>query len=218
MKQGRTTSRRMPRQMRSEESRAQILLAAERIFAKSGLAGARTDAIAREAKVNKALLYYYFPSKDHLYEAVVENHFREFNQRALEVLKSKGSARDVLLQYVSMHFDFVSEQHRHATLYQQMMMTGGKALERLVPKYFAPRSKALGELLQRGIRGGEFRKMDRFQASVSVVALIVFYFSASQVIRLMGHSDAFDPAKLRLRKKELLDLIRFGLFKHPNRQ
>ncbi|HEV7217637.1 MAG TPA: helix-turn-helix domain-containing protein, partial [Terriglobales bacterium] len=48
-------SRRQP-----EESRAAILQAAVREFADEGIAGARTDAIARAAKVNKALLYYYF--------------------------------------------------------------------------------------------------------------------------------------------------------------
>ena len=46
----------------SVETRAAILRAAERIYAESGLAGARTEAIAAAAGVNKALLYYYFRS------------------------------------------------------------------------------------------------------------------------------------------------------------
>ena len=45
------------REVRADESRAKILAAAERAFAEEGLAGARTDAIAAEAGVNKALLY-----------------------------------------------------------------------------------------------------------------------------------------------------------------
>src|ERR1035438_1124525 len=87
--------------------RQAILSAAERIFATAGLAGARTDEIAAAAGVNKALLYYYFQSKEHLYEAVVEDHFREFNRRALEILEAPGSARAILLRYVGMHFDFI---------------------------------------------------------------------------------------------------------------
>src|ERR1700721_505653 len=92
------------RQQRSAGTRAAILAAAASIFADSGLAGARTDAIAAAAGVNKALLYYYFKSKEHLYEAVVEDHFGEFNRQALEVLTTPGSARAILLRYVSMHF------------------------------------------------------------------------------------------------------------------
>src|SRR5512141_1670303 len=93
---------------RRQNSREAILLAAERIFAEAGLAGARTDAIAAAAGVNKALLYYYFKSKDDLYEAVLERHFRDFSLRAAEVLARKASARETLLEFVSMHFDTVS--------------------------------------------------------------------------------------------------------------
>src|SRR5580698_10625831 len=90
------------RQMRSVETRAAILAAAGRIFAGSGIAGARTDAIAAAAGVNKALLYYYFKNKESLYEAVVGDHFDEFNRQALAVLTAPGASRAVLLRYVSL--------------------------------------------------------------------------------------------------------------------
>src|SRR5579862_945402 len=117
----------------------QAILAAAAAFAKSGLAGARTEAIAEAAGVNKAMLYYYFKSKESLFQAVVEDHFEIFNREALEVLNGAGSARSVLLRYAAMHFDFISARLRYACLYQQLMMTGGKPLRRLVEKYFVPR-------------------------------------------------------------------------------
>ena len=58
-----------------EKSRAAILKAAVREFAREGVAGARTDAIARSAGVNKALLYYYFKDKEALYQAVLDEVF-----------------------------------------------------------------------------------------------------------------------------------------------
>ncbi|MGC9943023.1 MAG: TetR/AcrR family transcriptional regulator [Verrucomicrobiota bacterium] len=204
------------RQQRSAETRAVILAAAGRAFAKSGLAGARTDAIAAAAGVNKALLYYYFTSKESMYEAVVEDHFAEFNRQALAVLTSPGPARAVLLRYVSLHFDFISARHRYASLHQQMMMSGGKFAERLVRKYFRPRGEAFDKLLERGMRNGEFYRTDRFNMAVSLVSLIVFYFSAAPVLKLMGRSDAYSPANLRRRKQEVLDFIRHGLFVEPN--
>src|SRR5260370_17531085 len=60
---------------RPEESRAAILKAAVREFAQEGVAGARTEAIARSAGVNKALLYYYFKDKEALYRAVLDQVF-----------------------------------------------------------------------------------------------------------------------------------------------
>ncbi len=63
-------SRRQP-----EASRNAILQAALAEFAQEGLAGARVDAIAEAAGVNKALLYYYFRDKETLYGATLENFF-----------------------------------------------------------------------------------------------------------------------------------------------
>src|SRR5260370_7216863 len=60
---------------RPAESQAAILKAAVREFAREGVAGARTDAIARAAGVNKALLYYYFKDKEALYQAVLDEVF-----------------------------------------------------------------------------------------------------------------------------------------------
>src|ERR1700756_2467219 len=67
--------RRMGSRGQPEESRAAILAAAAYEFAEHGIAGARTDTIAHEARVNKALLYYYFKDKETLYGAVLDDPF-----------------------------------------------------------------------------------------------------------------------------------------------
>ena len=56
---------------RADQTRARILDAAISAFSQLGLAGARTEQIAEAAGVNKALLYYYFKSKEALYEAAL---------------------------------------------------------------------------------------------------------------------------------------------------
>jgi len=145
----------------------------------------------------------------------VEDHFREFNRRALELLAAPDTARTVLLRYVSLYFDFISARQRYAALYLQLMTARGQPLERLVRKYFVPRSTAFNKLLERGIRDGEFRHTDARHAAISVVGLIVFYFSAAPVLRVLGHTDAFTTASLRRRKQEVLDFIRHGLFRDP---
>ena len=200
---------------RGDKSRASILAAAGKIFATSGLAGARTDNIAAAAGVNKALLYYYFKSKQALYEAVVEDQFSQFNRQALEILNSKGPAREVLLRYVNMHLDFISARHQSAPIFQQLTMSNGNFLQRLIRKYFAARAEALGRLIDRGIRSREFRRVDRFQTGVSIISLIIFYFSSAPILKLLGHSNAYSPANLKRRKKEVLDFIRHGLFTNP---
>jgi TetR/AcrR family transcriptional regulator len=210
-----TTRVRRSQEARSDESRAKILAAAERAFARDGLAGARTDAIAAEAGVNKALLYYYFKSKESLYEAVIEHHLREFNEQALAILNAPGPAGVLLLRYVDLHFDFISQRHRHAPLFQQLMMKGGKPPERLFREYIKPRAEALRKLLERGMHQGELRKADPFHTAISIVGLMVFYFSAAPMLQQMGYPNPYAAANLRLRKQEVLHFIRHGLFINP---
>jgi hypothetical protein len=48
------------------------------------------------------------------------------------------------------------------------------------------------------------------------VSLVVFYFSASQVLERIGHPNAYSTTNLKARKREVLDFIRHALFVHPN--
>ena len=75
-----------------EESRAAILQAAAQEFAEHGIAGARTDAIAREARVNKALLYYYFKDKETLYGAVLDEAFSGLKTTVFQGARRRSAA------------------------------------------------------------------------------------------------------------------------------
>ncbi len=203
------------RQPRGTATRAAILHAAERIFAESGLAGARTGVIAEKAGVNKALLYYYFEGKDSLFRAVLEDHFKEFQRRALGVLSGTGPAQDTLLRYVGTHFDFISARRYYPSLFQRLMLTGGRSLERLAKKYFAPLSQKLVEVIERGIREGELRPADSHHTAISLVALTVFYFSAAPIVKVVARMDPYEEGNLARRREEVLNFIRHGLFRNP---
>jgi TetR/AcrR family transcriptional regulator len=77
---------------RADLTRARILEAAIRQFSANGLAGARTEQIAEEAAVNKALLYYYFKSKEDLYAAALESVFESVRADSISVLQADASA------------------------------------------------------------------------------------------------------------------------------
>jgi TetR/AcrR family transcriptional regulator len=206
---------RYPRHHDSAATREAILEAAERIFGDEGLEGARTDAIAAAAGVNKALLYYYFRSKEGLYRAVLEGYLADFNRQALEVLTSQGSARSLLLRYINLHFDFIGAHRHHGPLFQRMLMEDQKSLVRLAQEYVLPRSKALVKVIERGMRSGEFRGMNSIHAAISLLSLIVFYFSSAPVLRAVSGMDAYAKANLARRREEVLKFVRYALFKDP---
>ena len=78
------------------------------------------DAVVGVQEARKYLLRYGLALSSE-YEAVLDDHFREFNRRALAVLAAPDAAPTVLLRYVSLYFDFISARHRYAALYLQLM-------------------------------------------------------------------------------------------------
>src|SRR5258708_21265189 len=110
--------RRMGSRGQPEESRAAILRAAAEEFAQHGIAGARTDAIAREAKVNKALLYYYFKDKETLYGAVLDGAFSGLKSTVFRVLDIELPPRAKIIAYDWAYFDFIASYHIYPRLMQ----------------------------------------------------------------------------------------------------
>jgi TetR/AcrR family transcriptional regulator len=203
------------RQERGTETRTAILAAAEHIFADGGLEGARVDAIAAKAGVNKALLYYYFRGKEELYAAILESHMQEFHRRAMEILSAKAPARSTLLRYMSLHFDFLGQRPFFPRLIHRLMTTAGQPARRLFQEYSAPLYRKLVEVVERGVRARELRPVDSHHTVYSLVALTVFYFSAAPILKSVSHIDPFDPANVQRRKREVLKLVRYGLFREP---
>ncbi len=165
--------------------------------------------------MNKALLYYYFRSKENLYQAVVGIQLREFFRQAERVLSARGPAGPILLRYVSNHFDFIGTHPHYPRIFQRMMMVGDRTLVRMVREYSIPLSKMLVALLERGMRSGEFRRLDGLHALISLSGLTVHYFNLVPAFRMMSGEDPLSAANLAKRKREVLKFIRYALFRNP---
>src|SRR5580692_1881073 len=139
---------------RPEESRSAILKAAVSEFSDHGLAGARTDAIARAAHVNKALLYYYFKDKDALYEAVLDHVFGGLRARVVPALESKLPPRQKMLEYLGAYFDYIAANPRFPRVVQGEWMRSGAGsarMQRVAREYFRPIFGKVADLLRDGI-------------------------------------------------------------------
>lgn len=210
--------RRMGSRGQPEESRAAILRAAAHEFAESGIDGARTDAIAREARVNKALLYYYFKDKETLYDAVLDDAFAGLKTAVFRVLDSDLPPREKVMAYAGAYFDFVASNQMYPRLMQREMMRAREGasphLDRLIKNYFQPIFVRVGELLRKGIAEGEFRPVNPAHFVPSMVAMIVFYFSGAPVMQKIVGFNPLTPERIAERRAAVLDFISAALF-HP---
>ena len=91
------------------ERRAQLLAAAQRVFAENGYHAAAMDEIAEVAGVSKPVLYQHFPGKLDLYIALLESHVDELVKRVQTALDSTTENRQRVPATVGAFFDFVSE-------------------------------------------------------------------------------------------------------------
>ena len=198
------------------ESRAAILQAAAKEFSEHGIAGARTDAIARAAKVNKALLYYYFKDKETLYGAVLDNAFLGMKAQVLQALDSNLPPREKIMAYAGAYFDFIASNQMYPRLMQREMMRAREGhsehIDRLVKTYFQPIYRRVGELLHKGIAEGEFRRVDPVHFVPSMVAMIVFYFSSAPVMQRITGFNPLTPERIAERRAAVLDFISAALF------
>jgi TetR/AcrR family transcriptional regulator len=205
---------------RPEESRAAILQAAVVEFSREGAAGARTDAIARAAGVNKALLYYYFKNKERLYAAVLDQVFGGLKQTIEKALSNDLPPREKLLAYVGAHFDYIASHHLYPRIAQNEMMRAahGSApqLARVAKQYFIPVFRKVAAVIQEGQAAGVFRPVDPQHFVPSMIAVITFHFTNAPVLRLVAGIDPFSPERIAARRAAVLDFISAALFRQEN--
>jgi TetR/AcrR family transcriptional regulator len=201
---------------RADRTRKTILRAAIREFSVHGLAGARTDAIAESAKVNKALLYYYFKSKSGLYAAAIDEVSTAVAERALAALDPKHSAGERVLRTALSHFDRILTQRDFQSLMQQEMVRmrrgESEALPTMVENVFKPLLGKLEEAVHDGIKTGELCQVDWLQVVYSVLGANVLYFLSAPMMRLLLPFDPMEPAAVESRRKAAAQYIGNTLF------
>jgi TetR/AcrR family transcriptional regulator len=201
---------------RADLTRKAILRAAIREFSAKGLAGARTDAIAESAKVNKALLYYYFKSKKGLYAAAIEEVSRTVAERAFAALDPKHSAGERLLRTALSHFDRILTKRDFQSLMQQEMVRmrrgESKALPAMVENVFKPLLGKLQEAVHDGIEAGELCHVDWLQVVYSVLGANVLYFLSAPMMRAMLPFDPMAPAAIECRRIAAVQYLGSALF------
>jgi TetR/AcrR family transcriptional regulator len=201
---------------RADRTRKTILRAAIREFSLHGLAGARTDAIAESAKVNKALLYYYFKSKKGLYAAAIDEVSSAVAERALAALNPKHSGGERVLRTALSHFDRILTQRDFQSLMQQEMVRmrrgESEALPTMVENVFKPLLGKLEEAVHDGIKTGELCQVDWLQVVYSVLGANVLYFLSAPMMRLMLPFDPMEPTAIESRRRTAVQYLGNTLF------
>jgi len=194
----------------AEATRGKILDAAEVEFAMSGLSGARTGAIAAHTGVTKAMIYYYFDSKEGLYEACLERAFSGHIQAASDPSWTVGDPVENLELLIR---QFLSRSALNpnlpAIVAHEAMQNKGKYYKQVGVIAFY---QVIANILERGMEIGVFRKVDAYHSAVTIVGACVFYFCSRENIKhLWVDKDILSPEMVNAHMDEAVCLIMNGL-------
>jgi TetR/AcrR family transcriptional regulator len=174
------------------DSRARILAAATAEFAARGLAGASVDRIARKARLNKAMLYYHFDSKDGLYREVIRSTFEAVGARAAAIAASDATAAAKIAAFVRAVVEEAGRRPEFPRVMMRELSEVGqhlgpdemRALIRIPESFFA--------IQREGVAAGELRPAHPLIAYFSVLGPILLVLASEparqRITKLIGRS------------------------------
>ncbi len=148
-----------------------ILRAAKTIFFRDGFEGAKTQEIADKAKVNKALLHYYFRSKEGLFEKVAAKAFLQFSMPFASLNNEEKSFLERLDQFILQMVDLTRKEPALVSFIIQAMQHQPELLparfsEQLVVEDFI-------QTMKNGAKQGFLRVQDVEAAWLTVLSMLL---------------------------------------------
>jgi AcrR family transcriptional regulator len=183
------------------ETRHNILEVATEEFSAMGLTGARVDAIAERTDTTKRMIYYYFGSKEGLYEAVLEREYGSIRTLEQDLHVIELSPEEGLRKLVEFTFDYHDRHRDFVRLVTIENIHRAKYIEQL--QTFKSRNATvvatIEDLLRRGVSAGTFRPdIDPVDLHL-LIGSFCFHRIANR--HTFGAAFGKDPSQPRLRDR-----------------
>jgi AcrR family transcriptional regulator len=164
----------------AEESQRRLLAAAKLEFARSGLAGARVDAIAKRAKINKRMIYHYFGSKEGLFTAVLEAAWADIRGAEQRLMLDQLAPAEAIARLVRFTWQYYLDNPEFLTLVNSENLHKArhvKASER-IRQLSRPFVSMVQRILDRGVAAEAFRPgIDPVQLNITIAAIGYYYLT-----------------------------------------
>jgi AcrR family transcriptional regulator len=196
-----------------QETRDRILDAAHTVFTRRGTAASRTQEIADEAGVNKALVHYYFGTKAALGDAIFERALATLIPIMWGILADPGRTLEQKVPaIVKAQIDFHSSRPYFAGYLVSELHAEPDRVARLMTQRGAIPLDVLKKQLREAARAGRIRPISAEQFVANMMGLLIFPFAVRPALcRLLSLDEAGWRAFLEERRRLLPDLILAGL-------
>jgi TetR/AcrR family transcriptional regulator len=200
--------------MHAATTEEKIKNAALREFAQYGFEGSRVDRIAHRAKINKAMIYYHYKSKENLYEALLSEFYSVIIPSVVGNIPQEKGPEERLELMLSGFIDFIKGLDQDfVRMMLRELSSGGKYFKKLMlPNVIVPMMGIVMQLFQDGINQGVFKPVEPHYTFIQALGSIVFTnalritLSDTEVGKAIFKDDFFDGFK-----KNLVTILKTGL-------
>lgn len=200
---------------KAPDTERQIFEAALEVFSRKGKDGARMQEIADAAGINRALLHYYFRSKQHLYETCFGHCFERFMQTFGPVLSETDTFAETLWGFIDGYIEYVRGHGQVMRLMLNENLSGGtllgEHLEAASETGGAP-ERIMEDRIRSAISRGEIRDVDPKQTLLTIVSACLFFFVMRPTVAYLNPlaQEDFD-AFVEARKEHVFEILFHGL-------
>lgn len=191
-----------------------ILAAAKKVFQIKGLAGARMQEIADEAGINKALLHYYFRSKEKLFSKIFENTMEAFLPVLRDLLEVEGTLEEMIDEFADTYISMLQKNpHIPLFLLNELSQNPARILDMFDSSHIKVNFDKIHEKIDKLVKNGTARNVDARHLIISLLSMCIFPFVAKPLVGFSFDMDdaAFDEF-IEERKKIVPELIKNGFF------
>lgn len=191
-----------------ENTEQRIFDAAREVFVQKGMDGAKMQEIADRAGINKALLHYYYRSKEKLYEAVARAVLHRAIPVMRELIESDLPLEQKIIGFTDKYIDLVG-RNPFVPLFiiSEMNKHPDRFIDNLLPKAL-PHPQVFFQQVESAAAEGRIRPVSPRHLLVHIVSMCIFPFIAKPMLRLvMDMSPAEMNTFLAERKTQIQEFI-----------
>ena len=188
-----------------------ILKAAESVFAERGFSGATVSMIAARAGAPKANVHYYFPTKEGLYRAVVEQVLTAWLDAAASFDASDDPV-EALTGYIGAKMDLAREMPLSSQIYASEMMHGAPVVQDYLETTLADWVRARSAVVRRWVAEGKLKPVEPKVLFYMIWATTQHYANAAHEIATLEGGALSDEAFERA-KAQVVETVLFGVAK-----
>lgn len=191
------------------QTRDKIIEAADRLFGEMGFDATSTNMIAESSNTNKALIHYHFRSKEGLFLEVLDRYFENLSSKLEGAILGDCPITDRLSNLISVYVDFLEQNKNYIRIVQREIM-GGKNMDRVV-KHMISNFEIILQVLADSYPQALSGDLRVEQLAISFYGMVITYFTCSDVIKNLFHTDPMSRESILDRKKHLLAMAQIVL-------